>query len=93
MIDEQLLAELRRIVGDDYLSTSRAETEVYSYDASPDISVPGAVVLPADTLQIAEVVRAAAEARGDAAAARARTAAASTAPESCAGLRRDRTPR
>ncbi|NQT36145.1 MAG: FAD-binding protein, partial [Planctomycetes bacterium] len=59
MINAPLLTELRRIVGDEYVSTGRADVEVYSYDASPDTSTPGAVVFPADTSQIAEVVRAA----------------------------------
>lgn len=63
MIDPQLLDELRRIVGHQHVSAGRADVEVYSYDASPDTSTPGAVVLPADTRQIAAVVRAATEAR------------------------------
>ncbi len=58
-LDPVLLAELRRIVGDEYVSAGRADLEVYSYDASPNTSMPGAVVMPADTSQIAEVVRAA----------------------------------
>ena len=68
MIDAQLLTELRHIVGDEYVSVSRAEVEVYSYDASHSVelrctSTPGAVILPADTSQIAEVVQAATRAR------------------------------
>ncbi len=63
MIDPDLLQRLRQIVGDDYVSSGRAETEVYSYDGSLAVGTPSAVVLPADTRQTAEVVRAATRAR------------------------------
>jgi len=63
MIDAALLRELRRIVGPEYVSSSRADAEVYGYDASLAEGAPEAVVLPGDTHEIAAVVRAAAEAR------------------------------
>jgi len=62
MIDPKLLRTLRRIVGTEYVSTTRADAEVYSYDASLAVAAPDAVVLPADTGQTAAVVRAAARA-------------------------------
>ena len=57
MIDPELSRELKRIVGAEYLSTSRADAEVYAYDGSLAVAAPDAVVLPADTDQTAEVVR------------------------------------
>jgi len=63
MIDPGLLRELRDIVGPEYVSSSRADAEVYGYDASLAAGTPAAVVLPGDTGQIAAVVRAAAGAR------------------------------
>jgi len=63
MIDPGLLRRLREIVGPEYVSSSRADAEVYGYDASLAEGTPEAVVLPGDTHEIAAVVRAAAEAR------------------------------
>ena len=57
MIDPGLLRELKRIVGAEHVSTSRADTEVYAYDASSVMAAPDAVVLPADPQETAEVVR------------------------------------
>ena len=62
MIDTELLAQLKRIVGSDYVAAGPTDTEVYSYDASLAVAVPDAVVLPADTEQTAAIVRTAAEA-------------------------------
>ncbi|MHC4405180.1 MAG: FAD-binding oxidoreductase [Planctomycetota bacterium] len=58
MIDSRLLDRLKRIVGAEYVSTGRADREVYSYDASLAVNEPDAVVRPADTHQTAAVVRA-----------------------------------
>jgi len=63
MIDPGLLRRLREIVGPEYVSSGRADAEVYGYDASLAAGRPEAVVLPGDTQEIAAVVRAAAEAR------------------------------
>ena len=57
MIDPGLSRELKRIVGAEHVSTSRADTEVYAYDASTVVAPPDAVVFPADTEQTAQVVR------------------------------------
>jgi len=62
MIDTALLERLREIVGPEHVGKSRADAEVYGYDASLAQGVPEAVVLPADTGQTAAVVRAAAAA-------------------------------
>ncbi len=56
------LDEIERIVGRDYMSSGRLDTEVYSYDASLALGTPDAVVLPGDTEAVAAVMRAAARA-------------------------------
>ncbi len=62
MIQPELIQRLRQIVGAEYVSDGRADAEVYSYDASLAVGAPDAVVLPADTQQTADVVRAATQA-------------------------------
>ncbi|MFV1968561.1 MAG: FAD-linked oxidase C-terminal domain-containing protein, partial [Pirellulaceae bacterium] len=62
MIDSRLLQQLKQIVGTGFVSSGRADAEVYAYDGSLATGAPGAVVLPADAEQIAAVIRAAAEA-------------------------------
>lgn len=59
MIDPDLLRQLERIVGAEYVSAGRADAEVYCYDASLAVAAPDAVVLPTNTQQTAAVVRAA----------------------------------
>jgi glycolate oxidase subunit GlcD len=57
MITHQLIDDLRRIVGDAQVSVSRAETELYSYDASLAKGQPGVVVFPADAGEASRVVK------------------------------------
>jgi glycolate oxidase len=57
MITHQLIDDLRRIVGDAQVSVSRAETELYSYDASLAKGQPGVVVFPADAGEASFVPR------------------------------------
>ncbi|MEJ5358384.1 MAG: FAD-linked oxidase C-terminal domain-containing protein [Desulfobacterales bacterium] len=57
-----LLRELRRIVGEAFVTESAASSELYAYDGSLARGAPGAVVFPADARQTAAVVRAAARA-------------------------------
>ena len=57
MITHPLIEDLRRTVGKAQVSVSRAETELYSYDASLAKGQPGVVVFPADTREVARVVR------------------------------------
>ena len=57
MIERGLLKELRRIVGAGYVTTSAVSGEVYSYDASLDVSRPGVVVFPGSTAETAAVVK------------------------------------
>ena len=57
MITGQLIDDLRRIVGDAQVSVSRAETELYSYDASLAKGQPGVVVFPADADEASRVVK------------------------------------
>jgi len=59
MTDQPILEELRRIVGPDHVSIGAAASEVYSYDASLATGAPAAVVFPADTAQVAAVLKAA----------------------------------
>ena len=59
MVQPDLLRQLRRIVGDRYVSVGQTNAEVYSYDASLAVGAPDAVVLPADTQETAAVVRSA----------------------------------
>lgn len=59
MITDQLVEELRRIVGEPHVLKGPAGTELYSYDASLARGKPGLVVFPADTRQAAAIVRAA----------------------------------
>jgi len=61
-IPESLLHDLRRIVGPRNVSASAAASELYSYDGSLARGTPGAVVFPADSREIARVVRAASNA-------------------------------
>ena len=57
MISNQLIHDLRQIVGDAQVSVSRVETELYSYDASLAKGQPGVVVFPGDTNETARVVK------------------------------------
>jgi glycolate oxidase subunit GlcD len=57
MISNQLIHDLRQIVGDAQVSVSRVETELYSYDASLAKGQPGVVVFPSDTNEAAQVVK------------------------------------
>ena len=57
MITPELIDDLRRIVGNSQVSVSRAETELYSYDASLAKGQPGVVVFPADTAEASRVVK------------------------------------
>ena len=56
MINDQLIHELRQIVGDAQVSVSSVETELYSYDASLAKGQPGVVVFPGDTREAARLV-------------------------------------
>ena len=57
MITNQLLDDLRQIVGDAQVSISRVETELYSYDASLAKGQPGVVVFPGDANEAARAVK------------------------------------
>ncbi len=62
MIPKELIQDLQRIVGERHVSVSRAAAELYSYDGSLAKGAPGAVAFPADSREVARVVRAAARA-------------------------------
>ena len=51
-----MIEELKSVVGSEYVVHRPEDLIVYEYDASIDTSVPLAVVLPASTEQVAEVV-------------------------------------
>ena len=57
MLNDEFISSLRQIVGEAQVSVSRAETELYSYDASLAKGQPGVVVFPADTHEVARVVK------------------------------------
>ena len=57
MITDQFIREMEEIVGKAHVSVSRANAELYSYDASLAKGKPGIVVFPADSLEVARVVR------------------------------------
>jgi glycolate oxidase subunit GlcD len=57
MLNDILIADLRQIVGDAQVLVSRAETELYSYDASLAKGQPGVVVFPGDSAEVARAVK------------------------------------
>jgi glycolate oxidase subunit GlcD len=57
MITDTFIRELEEIVGKENVSVSRANAELYSYDASLARGKPGVVVFPADGDEVARVVR------------------------------------
>ena len=59
MLTDGFIGELRNIVGEFQVSVNRADTELYSYDASLARGQPGVVVFPADTREASMIVRAA----------------------------------
>jgi glycolate oxidase subunit GlcD len=58
MISNEFIKELRRIVGKEHVSESKAHTELYSYDASLAKGTPSVVVFPSNTNEASQVVRA-----------------------------------
>ncbi len=58
MLVKGVLKELRSIVGAEYLKTAPEELTLYGYDATPQapLALPDAVVFPATTREIAEIV-------------------------------------
>jgi FAD/FMN-containing dehydrogenase len=59
MITDSFIRDMEGIVGKDNVSVSRTNAELYSYDASLARGNPGVVVFPADSQEVARVVRAA----------------------------------
>ena len=59
MITDSFIREMEGIVGKENVSVSRANAELYSYDASLARGKPGVVVFPADSQEVARVVGAA----------------------------------
>jgi len=57
MITDSFIREMEEIVGKENVSVSRANAELYSYDASLARGKPGVVVFPADSQEVARVVR------------------------------------
>jgi glycolate oxidase len=56
MLSESIQSELRKIVGNEHLLTSPEALICYSYDGTFHESLPEAVILPADTAEIAQVL-------------------------------------
>jgi glycolate oxidase subunit GlcD len=59
MINDNFMREMEEIVGKEHVSVSRANAELYSYDASLARGRPGVVVFPADGHEVARIGRAA----------------------------------
>ena len=59
MITDKFIREMEEIVGKAHVSVSRANAELYSYDASLARGKPGVVVFPADSQETARIARAA----------------------------------
>ncbi len=65
MAEKQLIRNLQQIVGKDNVLMSRAQSELYSYDASLARGGHGVVVFPATTDEVSQVVQAAQKAGVD----------------------------
>jgi len=55
-VNENFLNELRAIVGAEYVISHPADLLVYEYDGSIDMRLPQAVVLPASTQEVSQVM-------------------------------------
>jgi len=62
-VDKKIIAELSKIVGDGYISTKQSELLAYSVSASmaSNAVLPGAVVRPADSKQVSQILQVAAK--------------------------------
>ena len=56
MATNELLTQIRAVVGDDYVIADREDLLVYEYDGSVDRGMPGAVVLPASADEVSRVM-------------------------------------
>lgn len=63
MITESFVKKMEEIVGKQYVKTSGADMELYSYDASLVTGTPGLVVFPATTEEVSRVLKEAHNAR------------------------------
>jgi glycolate oxidase len=61
MTEKSLIASLKKIVGDHYVVHEPAGLIVFEYDGSVDRAMPAAVVLPASTTEVSEVMAVARE--------------------------------
>ncbi len=57
MITESFVRKMEEIVGKEYVRTSAADLELYSYDASLVVGKPGLVVFPGSTEEVSKVMR------------------------------------
>ena len=57
MITESFVKKMEEIVGKEYVRTSGADMELYSYDASLVTGTPGLVVFPATTEEVSRVLK------------------------------------
>lgn len=63
MLDKNVVAALKKIVGDEYVLTDKGELLTYSYDGTPDQPqvLPEVVVLPGSQEEIVEIIKLAKE--------------------------------
>ncbi len=57
ILNPKIIAELKRVVGDENVLTDEADLFLYSYDAALDRARPSAVVLPGTPEQVAAIVQ------------------------------------
>ncbi|NNF47164.1 MAG: FAD-binding oxidoreductase, partial [Desulfofustis sp.] len=57
MITESFVKKMEEILGKEYVRSSDADLELYSYDASLVGGKPGLVVFPASTEEVSKVMR------------------------------------
>ncbi|MCX7765649.1 MAG: FAD-binding protein, partial [Candidatus Sumerlaeia bacterium] len=56
-LSQEIISELRDIVGDDYCKTSNAEIYVYAFDGGIHRRKPDVVVQPQNTIQVQKIVK------------------------------------
>jgi glycolate oxidase subunit GlcD len=61
MLSDKIKRKLRKIVGKGNVLSNEAEMRVYQYDASLDMALPDAVLLPSDAQQVSKIVYLAAQ--------------------------------
>src|SRR5512138_2145637 len=57
-MEQSIISELKKIVGEQYTLSDRESLAVYGYDSTPELeSLPGAVLLPGSSDEVARIMR------------------------------------